>query len=485
MLPAVYRYYRDIIPGDETSWQRVLNSPLPLTAWVNTMRITVSRVIELLKKEGIEAGQAAWHPDVIQCAAGVKLGAHWLYKCGLLQIQEAVSMLAGYAMAAEPHERCLDLCAAPGNKTAQIALMMKNTGTVIGNDINYQRMKAFGQITKRLGIVNASITIRDASSYPRCEAVFDRVMVDAPCSCEGTFRKGGGKRRADPAPVKTSIHMANTQVAILRKALSLCKPGGRIVYSTCTFSPIENEGVLTRVLATHGSKVSLIDVALPMSSSPGVLSYDGEVFHPSVVHAHRLWPHQNNTGGFFIAVLEKAGDPAVKPQDDAQAPVIPRGTPVIPRGIPVIPRLDRGIQTALDRFDFPDDAFANMHFHQPSSRGVYCLSTDHCLPTSLNPDAMGLFFLKTKIQHPKLSTGAVFAFGHLARRHIVNLDAVQRTQFIQKEDLVLAPSQLENCDGIGYVIVRFDGLSIGLGLLFPANSERDNILRSLFPKSLL
>jgi 16S rRNA C967 or C1407 C5-methylase (RsmB/RsmF family) len=203
-----------------------------------------------------------------------------------------------------PHagHRVLDLCAAPGNKTVQLALVLGNRGTLIANDIKMVRLSAVHDQCRRLGLLNVSTTGHDGSVYPVDDAQFDRILVDAPCTAEGKARRG--YMRASKPGFRSWV--AGQQRALLRRALELCRPGGRIVYATCTFAPEENEAVISDLLTTMDGRVRAIapDFEVP-GAAPGLASFDGARYHRDLRHARRLWPQRTDTGGFFAVTLER------------------------------------------------------------------------------------------------------------------------------------------------------------------------------------
>ena len=211
-------------------------------------------------------------------------------------------MLPGLALYPQPGERVWDACAAPGSKTTQIADAMNDEGTVVANDNNLGRLSALRHNAERLGITNAIVTNQDARNFstkPLAFDEFDRALVDAPCSCEGTCRKN-----PDVVDQWTLDHVhavAGIQKGILARAVQATRPGGTVVYSTCTFAPEENEAVLDHVLGEEDCEI--VDFDLPLDTVPGVTEWDGETYDESVTRAHRVYPHHNDTGGFFCAKL--------------------------------------------------------------------------------------------------------------------------------------------------------------------------------------
>ena len=225
--------YREIIPGLEKLPQ-VLMQPLPQCFYTNKLKLSVDHLQRLLVEEALSYAKIPWCTSGFRVNPEIRLGKNWLYLTGLIQIQEEVSMLPVYILKPQPGDLVLDLCAAPGNKTAQMAIEMRNQGLVVANDCRYARMKAMGQIMRRLGLANVNVTINDGRSLPCLANTFDKILVDAPCSCEGTLRKSLSK----PAhiDVANSQRMAKIQQALLDKAITLLRPGGTLVYSTSRIS---------------------------------------------------------------------------------------------------------------------------------------------------------------------------------------------------------------------------------------------------------
>lgn len=459
----IFDYYKSII-SDAESFIDVATQALPTTFWFNKLRYKNPIFLEN------ELQPLPWHNEACRYVGESSLGTSWAYKIGLIQIQEEVSMLPVKLLDPQPHEKILDMCAAPGNKTAEIAIAMQNTGTVVANDRNYQRMKAMGQILRRLGLCNVTMTVQDALNFQSFPDYFDRILVDAPCSCEGTFRKKPHKT-VTPNP-KQHRHLASQQIAILKKALQLCRVGGRIVYSTCTFSPEENEGVVSAILNKYSDQVRVVPIQLAnFKWSDGVTQWQQQHYHPDVKKTMRVWPHQNNTGGFYVAVLEKIR---------SDTPVTPTTTQTFATHADVTPYL----QSLQQRFGFPDALLEQFALQQLSNRGIYMVNKDHQLPHELSRDVSGLIFLKTGTNFPKLTTAAAMVIGRFAERHIIALTEPQFKQYLQRETCELDDAQLQNCESTGFVIVSYGGYVAGLGLYLTAHHDLPPRLQSLFPKSI-
>lgn len=200
----------------------------------------------------------------------------------------------------QPGELVLDLCAAPGSKTTQIAALMNNQGVVLANDVSGDRLKPLGLNLQRCGVSNTIVTIRANKAYP--PESFDRVLVDAPCSATGTIRRSL-KTLQMWSPSMVS-RMVGLQKSVIEQGWSSLKPGGVLVYSTCTQEPEENEGMISWFLERH-PEASVEAIDLNIVRSPNIMSFGKATFSPEVAKTLRIYPQDNNTEGFFVAKLRK------------------------------------------------------------------------------------------------------------------------------------------------------------------------------------
>ena len=233
-----------------------------------------------------------WEPMGYYYDPEARPGLHPYHEAGVYYLQEASAMSAVALLDPQPGERICDLCAAPGGKTTQIAGRMAGEGFLLCNEINPKRAKILGRNIERMGVANALVTNSHpqnlAQKYP---GFFDRVLIDAPCSGEGMFRK---EEAAVTDWSQETVQMcAHRQAEILHSGAALLKPGGRLVYSTCTFAPEENEQTIARFLSSH-----------PEFRRENV---DAPWFTPAGEGAYRLWPHKLLGEGHFAAVLRKDG----------------------------------------------------------------------------------------------------------------------------------------------------------------------------------
>ena len=232
-----------------------------------------------------------WEPQGFYYDPEARPGLHVYHEAGVYYLQEASAMAPVALLDPQPGERVCDLCAAPGGKTTQIAGRMLGKGFLLCNEINPKRAKILSRNIERMAVSNALVTNEHpANLASRFPGFFDRVLVDAPCSGEGMFRK---EEAAVTDWSQETVEMcARRQAEILHSAAAMVRPGGRLVYSTCTFAPEEDELAVAAFLAEH-----------PEFTPEEV---DAPWFVPVENGGHRMWPHKLLGEGHFAAVLKKA-----------------------------------------------------------------------------------------------------------------------------------------------------------------------------------
>ncbi|KAK9470633.1 S-adenosyl-L-methionine-dependent methyltransferase [Dipodascopsis tothii] len=373
-------YYKaqGIVPEDEwDKFYEACKAPLPVTFRITGSRVQAEEVraalineyVPMLKgivwdgEEVEPPSQLPWYPKGLGWQ--IRVGKTVIRKSkpfsrfqkflvvetdvGNISRQEAVSMIPPLLLDVQPHHKVIDLCAAPGSKTAQLIEAVhaepNPSGLVIANDNDYKRSHMLIHQVKRLNSPNLLVTNHDAQLFPRIKVVehaptaeasylkFDRVLCDVPCSGDGTMRKNINVWR--DWTVQNGIGLHQIQLNILNRGLNLLAPGGRLVYSTCSLNPIENEAVVAEALRQWKGKASLVDCSGEMTElvrRPGMTSWKvmgkDKVWHTeptdtipascfakddlaelNIDRCMRVYPHDQDTGGFFITVFEKAGAP--------------------------------------------------------------------------------------------------------------------------------------------------------------------------------
>ena len=293
------RYER--LVDDPEAFREACDRPLPSVVRVNGIAVGPDRAREALDQEGVTYEEVAWNDRLLRLPDGSP-GTSWAYVHGWLHGQEEVSALPALALDPDPGDRVWDACAAPGSKTCHLADLMDDSGVLIGNDNNLGRLSALRHNAERLGVSNLVVTNDDARNFSLDDVgidALDGAVVDVPCSCEGTCRKNPDVLEKWSLGHVESL--VGIQKGILGRAIDLTRDGGEIVYSTCTFAPEENEAVVDHAIETTDAEI--VEWDAPLETSPGVTEWEDQQFDESLTKAHRVYPHQNDTGGFFVAKL--------------------------------------------------------------------------------------------------------------------------------------------------------------------------------------
>jgi 16S rRNA (cytosine967-C5)-methyltransferase len=275
---------------------RAMLRPAPLDLRVNTMKSDRDTVLAELAASGIEGNATPYSPVGIRLAGKPAINRHPLFMNGAIEVQDEGSQLLAYLVAPKRREMVVDFCAGAGGKTLGLGALMHSQGRLYAFDISEKRLNNLKPRLKRSGLSNVHPQLIQSEHDIRVKRLagkIDRVLVDAPCSGLGTLRRNPDlKWRQSPQSVR---ELAAKQSAILRGAAVLLKPGGRLVYATCSVLAEENEAVVQAFLADHPAFDTLDCHKVLGEGMPGLPS--GRFF--------RLRPHDHGTDGFFAAVLER------------------------------------------------------------------------------------------------------------------------------------------------------------------------------------
>lgn len=267
---------------------------------VNTLKSDAAAVVKRLEEKGIAVERIPYLPDGYHYVSTFSLGATPEYLLGHYYLQGAASQLVTVILDPRPGEMVLDMAAAPGGKTTHIAQLMRNTGTIVALDANAFRLASLRNNCERLLVRNVLIMKKDARFAPDLGLLFDRVLLDAPCS--GNFCSEPGwflKRRIEDIRAN-----GREQRELLKAASKVLKPGGILVYSTCSLEPEEDELTVDWFLEKH-PHMRLLPLDLPVGD-PGITSWEGKTLDPSLALTRRFWPHRTGTEGFFVAKFRRA-----------------------------------------------------------------------------------------------------------------------------------------------------------------------------------
>jgi 16S rRNA (cytosine1407-C5)-methyltransferase len=299
---------RRIVPPP--TWDAVANTfaqPKPTTFRVNTLKAKVEEVQAEVEAHGCRLQGVRWYPTAFILREGRlrELQETNAYREGRLYVQSLSSMVPPLVLDPKPGELVLDLAAAPGSKTTQMACLMRGEGRIVANDSHRTRIYKLQANVALQGARNVEVTRRPGEAIGRTQPEqFDRVLVDVPCSTEGRFQVREPETYQYWKPVKIR-EMVRKQRRLLAAGIHALRPGGVLVYATCTFAPEENEGVVQGALERFGAAITVEPITPRWPRiQPGLVAWDGQRFHPSLRHTMRILP-TDEMEGFFVARLRK------------------------------------------------------------------------------------------------------------------------------------------------------------------------------------
>ena len=377
-----------------------------------------------------------------------------LHEGGLFYLQEPSALSAVSVLAPQPGERVLDLCAAPGGKSTQIAGLMQGRGLLVCNEPVPSRAQILSRNVERMGVRNAIVTsAMPAQLAPRFPAFFDRILVDAPCSGEGMFRRQPEAR--DEWSAGSPRGCADRQLEILEAAAKMLAPGGALVYSTCTFNDTENEGVLARFTAAHP------EFALEAFELPGLPSGSRGYVH--------LYPHEIRGEGHFVSLLRKAPDAPGAPENEEK----PRRAVKPARG-----RGEQAKKAQQPAIAVPEDVLApGVSFDRLHAAGGSLWALPEGLDDLSRLDGLrvlrtGLLLAHAEGRRAEPDHALAMALTPCEAARTAELDEAQALAYQAGETLELG--DLEP----GYTLLTLRGVSLGFG------KQAGGVMKNHYPKGL-
>lgn len=416
---------------------------------INSLKVPID---DFLQKSPFTTEKIPWVTEGFFYPSNDRPGKHPYHDAGLYYIQEPSAMAAGEIVDPKPDDKVLDLCAAPGGKTTHLASKMDQQGFLLSNEIHPARAKILSQNVERMGIKNAVVTNetpeRLAERFP---SFFDRILVDAPCSGEGMFRKDEDAREHWSQESVELCHVR--QLDILKYAAAMLKPEGRLVYSTCTFSPEENEGTISRFLEQHPN-FEIEEVPIYKGFSQGRKEW-GTNPADNLEKTIRLWPHLMKGEGHYIAVLKK--------KDGDSTPLLKLGQPKVDANM-----LKHYKEFAKESLNFvPTGKFVTFNDQ------LYLLPDDALSLDKLKVVRPGWHlgtFKKNRFE-PSHALALSLKGDEVKNRWNLSLDSKEIISYLKGETLQATGDK-------GWYLVEVDGHSIGWGKL------AGNCLKNHYPKGL-
>ena len=303
--PFIERF-RAIYPDRADTLLKSFDRPKPVSFRVNSLKIPVEKAIETLKHAGFTPMPVPWYRDAftVPFEQRAALTRSPLFETGEIYIQSLSSMLAPLILDPEPGETVLDLTAAPGGKSLMMAAMMRNEGWLSVVEPGRDRFFRLKANLERGGVAIAHHYMTDGRGVGnKCPAMFDKVLLDAPCSTEAKFKSFDPKTFAYWSERKIK-EMTRLQQRLMESAIKSLKPGGTLLYVTCSFAPEENEAIIDKVVKKHDN-MQIEPIELPIDNiSGGLLRWRKRIFMPEVVDCVRILP-TDAMDGFFLCKLRK------------------------------------------------------------------------------------------------------------------------------------------------------------------------------------
>lgn len=439
-----------------------------------------------MRELGWKLSPVPWCVEGYYYGADERPGRHPWHEAGAYYIQEPSAMSAAELLGAQPGEKICDLCAAPGGKTTQIAGKMQGQGLLVSNEFYAGRAKALAQNVERMGIANAVVlnepTERLAEFFP---GFFDRILVDAPCSGEGMFRKE--PQAMQEWSLENILLCAKRQQEILDHAAGMLKPGGVLVYSTCTFAPEENEQCIRHFLEEH------TEFSLELSEMGEQNFSHGQAFemeeqnssHGQAVYAgmegcgtYRLWPHKLRGEGHFLARMRKEGTINVKGMTGRCMDVKPKNGGKNRKGAKNKDAI--GIAEAVSGFlDLQAQALRIDMEEERSGRYALFSNNLYLLPEEM-PELSGLKVVRAGL-HLGTCKKNRFEPSHALALHLHPEEVRQQVDLPSGEEaLKYLHGETISCDSgqKGWTLVCVDGLALGWG------KAQQGIVKNHYPKGL-
>ncbi len=270
------------------------------TIRLNTLRSSFERTVELLERKRIQL------EDIVEIPEGkeiinspVPIGATPEYLGGYYMLQGKNSMLQSRILDPKTDELIGDFAASPGGKTSHLAQLMNNEGTIIALEISSNRCRSLKSVLARMGVENTIILQYDTRKINELDLMFDKILLDAPCSGSGVIISDHSRKQSKTLSDILSYHRYQTE--LLTESMRVLKPGGELVYCTCSLEPEENELVITQVLENFDCKIEELNI----KGKTGLEKFQQYNFHPDINKAKRIYPHTSKGEGFFIIKMVK------------------------------------------------------------------------------------------------------------------------------------------------------------------------------------
>ncbi|MHA1861141.1 MAG: RsmB/NOP family class I SAM-dependent RNA methyltransferase, partial [Candidatus Ranarchaeia archaeon] len=446
------RRYAALMGDELENYLDAMRRPLPVTVRVNTLKIEYDEEYDRMVDNDWGPQPIQWSPNTVKLAVPIKqVSNHKDAILGYIYHQGAASTLPPLILKPNAGNQVLDLCAAPGSKTTQIAAMMRNQGTVIANEPRLRRLRALRSNLQKMGVLNTVIIRGDGRNIASIAGPFDVILVDAPCSSFGSLRKHPRLLRRYAKEYITQF--IPLQKGLLVSAYKVLLPGGRLVYSTCSIEPEENELVVNHLLSKTDAALLETKLSSSLKAHNGLTHWQDQCFSDELSKTKRIYPQDNDTEGFYVALI-------TKPLDSDYC--APRSNSARPKKNYAIPHSKlHDLASTLSRY-YGMEKLPALLYHRSGKKRLWAVSP-HCnalLETVSHFETMGLYFGRFDMRRLRLSFDSTILFRKYISKKIVELNDEQAIQWLAGNQISARyPPEYER----EYVILKHGNDIVGCG----------------------
>ena len=456
--------FDNLLGADKRLVYEQIGEKLPHTFRFNPLKGPVEAQQAFFRRQGFEFDPLEGREDIFQISyQPYPIGRSLTHFLGHIYVQDIASMIPALVLDPQPGEWVLDMSAAPGSKTTLMGILMQNRGLIVANDIVSKRLRALGKNVERIGLSNTLVYKWFGEQFGNAYfEIFDRVLLDPACSGIGTLHK-------NPEILtwwtpNHCIRMAEIQRNLLQSGIKALRPGGTLVYSTCTLTPEENEAVIQYALDNF--PVELEAIELPwMRTWPGLTSFEDQQFHPDLARTIRLYPVDRLTEGFYVAKLRKTGAMRT-PRQDKRKP---------PKRMPFLNHKTSPVKKYIDHlirhFAIPEKIFKKYRYLMMKEHISFISKEVDDFPVYGAPVQIGLPMAKQMDHASKLNTNGCHLLGKHVKQMTLDLpDLPTLQQYVNREPLEIAVEER------GQYLISYQNNILGYGVADKGQ------LKSQFPK---
>lgn len=424
---------KDLLKEEFTEYEQSFDEPSFAGLRVNTLKLEPE---EFEKMSPFSLEPVPWTKNGFYYDKKNTPGKHPYYLGGLYYIQEPSAMTPAAMLPVEPGDKVLDLCAAPGGKSTELAAKLKGKGVLVSNDISSSRAKALLKNIEVFGVQNGVVLSETPEKLSKVfPEYFDKILIDAPCSGEGMFRKDNAIIKAWEKQGPEFFH--KIQKSIIDAAVKMLKPGGIMLYSTCTFSPLENETSMQYLLDNYEDfEILHVDAYEHFDSGKPHWIENGS---EELKNTFRLWPHHIKGEGHYVALLHKKGEPVEKK-----------------------PARAKGVKFPKEAEEFMKDVTLDLEGRHIEEYGEWVFLVPDCLPSlkGLHIMRQGLFLGEKKKNRFEPSQSLAMALNKDAYPRTINYapDDINLMKYLKGETVELDDDNLS-----GWQLILVDGYPVGWG----------------------